>query len=360
LEEGGDVLHVLDGPLAADDVRGQVDGERRLDHRQQHHGQHLFSRALQDLFGARTVSFHLGAETTSIDLDRILDLAQVRAAELRTNEVIREARPVRVKTLSRTETLALGLSPPDDAGDAVRLVEAEGFDLQPCGGTHPRNTAEVGSLVVTGLERYKGGTRVHFLCGQRALAAFRDQGEMVARLGALLSAPPSGLVEAVERLLRAGQEARRASEALRERALRLEAERLLARALADRVRAAPAVANAPTVVVARLDDRSADELQDLAQAVVAAERCIALLGSGGAKAHLVFAQTPGLGFDAPALLKDSVALLGGRGGGRGDLARGGGDLVDRLDEALERARHAIEGGRTALASSAEPAPTRSR
>ena len=324
-------------PLASDRVRGLVDGERRQDHRQQHHGQHLLSRALLDLFGARTVSFHLGSEVTTVDLDRAIDEAQAAGAERRTNEVIQEARPVRVRTVTRAEAVALGSEPPSDAGDAVRIVEAEGFDLQPCGGTHPRTTAEVGCLVVTGLERYKGGSRVRFLCGGRALRAFHAQERLASQLAALLSAAPSAQPEAVQRLLDQGLADRRGHEVLLERALRMEAQVLLAQAAAE--------GGSPTIVVARLDDRSPDELQGLALALVAAGPCVALLGAASTKAHLVFAQAPGLGLDLPALLKESVALLGGRGGGRGDLARGGGDRVELLDEALARARKGACGQR---------------
>ena len=89
--------------------------------------------------------------------------------------------------------------------------------------------------------------------------------------------------------------------------------------------------------MARFDGRDPEELQGLAQALVAEGPCLALLGTATGKAHLVFAQSPGLGRDVPALLKEAVALVGGRGGGRGDLARGGGDDVAKLDQALAQA-----------------------
>ena len=157
LEQGDEIVHVLSAPLSADRVRGRVDGDRRRDHRQQHHGQHLLSRAFVELHSARTTSFHLGSEVSTIDLDRLVGDEQIAAAVARTNEVVWAARPVRVRTVTRAEAEGLGVTAPEDAGDAVRLVEAEGFDLQPCGGTHPRSTAEVGCVAVVGHERYKGG-----------------------------------------------------------------------------------------------------------------------------------------------------------------------------------------------------------
>lgn len=330
LEAGRDVVHLLGGPLAGDHVHGRVDGERRRDHRQQHHGQHLLSRAFLELHSARTTSFHLGSEVSTIDLDRLVGDEQVAAAVRRTNEVVWEARSVRVRTVTRAEALRLGVAAPEDAGDAVRLVEAEGFDLQPCGGTHPRSTAEVGCVAVVGQERYKGGIRVRFVCGHRALAAFRDAQRTLDETAAQLSVPPATVPEAVARLAEQLAAARRLAAGLQEQAARLEAKQLYREARAT----SP---DSPPVIVARLDGRSPEDLQVVARALVAEGPCVALVGSAGEKAYLVFAQSPGLGRDVPALLKASVAIVGGRGGGKGDVAQGGGDRVDRLDEALRTA-----------------------
>jgi alanyl-tRNA synthetase len=330
VEEGERVLHVLGGPLLAPRVRGRVDPDRRRDHRQQHHGQHLLSRAFQDLFGAHTTSFHLGAEVSSIDLDRAVSGTELTAAERRTNEVIQDARPVAVRTVTRVEAEALGVVVPEGSGDAVRLVEAEGFDLQPCGGTHPRSTGEVGCVAISGHEKYKGGSRVRFLCGERALRALHTQSAVLDRLAAQLSAPHAALPEAVQRLLDQGLAARKAHEGLLERALALEAKALY--------QAATSAGSSPPVVVARQDDRGPEELQGLAQALLAVGPCVALLGAAAeGKVQLVFAQSKGAGRDIPALLKAALVLVGGRGGGKGDLARGGGDRVEGLDAALAQA-----------------------
>jgi alanyl-tRNA synthetase len=332
VERGDALLHVLDRPLAEGAaVRGLVDGVRRRDHRQQHCGQHLLSRALLDAAAARTLSFHLGGSDSTIDLDRDVDRARIRAAQARTNEIVWDARPVRVRCVSRAEAAGLGVDVKDAVGAEVRLVEAEGFDLQACGGTHPRSTAEVGVVVATQAERYKGGTRLHFACGFRALAAFEARQEAAARLGALLSAPFDELVPVAERTLARLAEAEKALETQRERLLDLEARELLAAEPGD-----------PAIVVRRFEGREGGELRALAQRLVAASPCVALLGSATDRAHLVFAQSPGLGRDLPGLLREAVARLGGRGGGRGDLAQGGGERLDQLaavlEEAAERAR----------------------
>jgi alanyl-tRNA synthetase len=338
LEDGPDVLHVLDRPLAGERVHGVVDAERRRDHVQQHHGQHLLSKAFVEVAQAETIAFHLGSEITTIDLDRLVGDEQARAAERRANEVAWEARPVRVSMLTAAEARAQGLDPPEGKEADVRVVEAEGFDRQPCGGTHPRTTAEVGAIVVTALERYKGGTRVSFVCGHRALAAVARRLGVLDRLVSTLSAPLDDLVAVAQKARDELVESERRARGLLARALEGEARRLLAEARGD----GPApTAAAPSLVVATFDAWPPSDLRVLATRLVALAPCVALLASRADKAHLVFAQSDGLPHDVPSLLGAAVDHLGGKGGGRGNVAQGGGERLDLLDEALARAAEAV-------------------
>jgi len=337
IESGGDVLHVLDRPIPEGPVRGRVDGERRRDHRQQHHGQHLLSQAFVEVADARTVGFHLGSEVTTIDLSRPITEGDIRSAELRTNEVIWEGRPVRVRVVSVAEARAQGAVPPEGVEDGVRLVEAEGFDLQPCGGTHPRSTAEVGIVVVTATESYKGGTRVSFVCGHRAHAAITARRHVLDRLVSVLSAPLDDLVETAQKMKDDLTTSERERRGLLERVLDGEARTLLAEA---GVSTTPPESE-PAVIVATYDGWSANDLRVLAQHLIALAPVVALLGSRSHKAHIVFAQSDGLPHDIPGLLRAAVEHIGGRGGGRGNLAQGGGERLDLLDEALARAATAV-------------------
>ncbi len=338
IEDGPDVLHVLDRAIADDRVHGRVDADRRRDHMQQHHGQHLLSKAFMDVAQAATVAFHLGSEDTTIDLDRFVGEAQARSAERLANDVVGQARPVRVASLSAAEARAAGMEPPDGVETDIRIVEAEGFDRQPCGGTHPRTTAEVGVVVLTSLERYKSGTRVHFLCGGRALAAFARQQQVLDQLVSTLSAPLDELAAAARKARDDLSASERRAKGLLERALEGDARRLLAETQGQ----GPAPTSpSPAIVVASFDGWPAEDLRMLATRLVALQPAIALLGSRSEKAHLVFVQSEGLPHDVPALLKAAVAYLGGRGGGRGNFAQGGGDRVERLDEALARAKAAL-------------------
>jgi alanyl-tRNA synthetase len=351
LEEDGEILHVLDAEVAGDRVHGRVDGLRRLDHMQQHHGQHLLSRAFVEVAAARTLSFHLGAEEVTIDLDRLVSEDERRRAEARANEVVGQARPVSAREVPRKEAESLlggdigrlhGGPAPDDrarnrsaraleqAGDHVRLVEAQGFDLQACSGTHPRTTAEVGVVLVVGHERYKGGSRIRFVCGRRALAAMHRRQRVLDELGAAFSSGLEGLPEAARRALDQLRESERRGRDLRDRAMEGEARRLLAEA-----------GGVPAVVARAYDGWPAADLRALAGHLVALAPCVALLGSRAGRAYLVFAQSEGLPHDVPALLREALELVGGRGGGGGNLAQGGGDRPEGLDDALAKAEQTV-------------------
>ncbi len=337
LESAGEILHVLDRPLAADRVHGRVDAERRRDHLQPHHGQHLLSRAFVQVARAETVAFHLGAELTTIDLDRPVTEDQARAAQQLCNEVVWQARPVRLSLIPPEAARAQGLEVPAGAEAGVRVVDVENFDRQPCGGTHPRTTAEVGVVLITGLEKYKAGTRVSFVCGHRALLAFDRRRQVLDALVSTLSAPLEELVAVARKTREDLAESERSSRGLLERAIEGDARRLL-----EAARAEASGPGSPALVVTALEGWAPGDLRTLASRIVALGPAVALLGSrADGKAHLVFAQSEDQRHDVPALLKASLEVLGGRGGGRGNLAQGGGERVERLDDALALAASAV-------------------
>src|SRR3954468_15426053 len=111
--EDGVIWHMLDQALETDVVQGAIDWARRFDHMQQHHGQHLLSAAFERLYGLRTVSFHLGTATSTIDLAASeLTPAQAIAAEELTNQVIWEDRPILARFVTAEELAQLPLRKP--------------------------------------------------------------------------------------------------------------------------------------------------------------------------------------------------------------------------------------------------------
>jgi len=234
-EDDGAVVHVVSGEVEGpalnkgETVHGQIDWERRFDHMQQHTGQHILSQAFLRLLDAETVGFHLGAEASTIDVDKApLEATQIDEVEELANTIVFADRPVRTYFVDqdRMEDLALRKQPM--VAGPIRIVEVEGFDLSPCGGTHVKAAGEVGPIVITKSERRGSETRVEFLCGGRALADYRRQRRIVSELANQFSVGDWELVEAVNRLAEEAKRHRKELNAAQSQLLDYEAARLWA------------------------------------------------------------------------------------------------------------------------------------
>jgi alanyl-tRNA synthetase len=327
-EHEGEVLHLLDRPLAAGaEVDGAVDWARRLDHLQQHHGQHLLSAAFERLLQAKTVSFHLGERLCTIDLDfsaSRLDSAALRRVESAANESVWRNLPVVARDFSAQERAALGLRKEPVKGD--RVVVVEGVDASPCGGTHPRRTGDVGAIAILRAQRWgQGKARIEFACGGRVVRLLGEAAEAVAQVSEALKCDPREVAQAAARTAADSHARRKAGDALLVELARYEASALLARHGAAQ----------PGPVVARVDRGAA---MARAVATTLAERgATALIASvDDGRAHLCFARPKGPGPALNDLLKEALAALGGKGGGSPDFAQGSGDPA-RLDEAMAAA-----------------------
>ena len=331
-EEAGLVWHILEQPVVEDGVAGEVDWERRFDFMQQHHGQHLLSAAFERLCDARTVSVHLGEEICTVDLLHPgLAPDQLVEAEELTNRVIWENLPVQARFVERAELEALALRKQPGAYERIRIVSAGDFDHSPCGGAHPRRTGEVGSVVLRRWERRGETLRVEFLCGARVVRDYRWKNALLAGTAGSLSIGAAELPAAIERLRDGEERSRKALVAAQEQLVGYEAAELLAQARG---------ASTLPIVARIFEGREVESLRRLAGSI-AAGGGVALLGLRGPKAQLVFARAEGLPYDMGAALREAVALIGGRGGGRPEAAQGGGPDTARLDEAIEHARQLV-------------------
>lgn len=315
-EASGEVVHVVDGPLAPGTaVRGEIDRLRRLDHMQQHTGQHILSAAFDQLVNARTVSFHMGAESSTIDLSRDLTPEEIVVAESSANQLVWRDRDVVVRYVSEQEAAALPLRKESTRTGTLRLVEVPGFDLSACGGTHVPRTGMIGMIVVTGTERFKGGTRVSFACGGRAytaLAAFRRAAQTTSRN---LTVAVADLPDAVGRMQAQIKDQQRTIKELQEQVTASLAAELRDAALPGR--------DGTRLVVRAQPGWDANAIKYLAAAIVSAPGFVVVLTGEGSPVPVVVARSADVGMDAGAWIKDVTSELGGRGGGRPEMAQGG-------------------------------------
>jgi alanyl-tRNA synthetase len=313
--EDGAIGHMVSGPLEAGArVSGTIDWARRFDHMQQHTGQHVLSAAFDRVAQARTVSFHLGSDSATIDLASDVSAADVARAADAANAAIWENRPVTIRFAGAADAAALPLRKPSERAGELRLVDIADFDLSACGGTHVPATGMIGVIAIAGWERWKGGSRVDFLCGARALRAWNRLRGVTAASTRMLSVGEAELPAAIERLQ---QEARFAAKAVQ----RLDEELSVHRAAA--LLAEAETIHGWSVVLTQQQDGDAAALKRLAAALVARPGVIALVCGSGHPVPIVAARSADVGFDVGAWVKGAIGRLGGRGGGREALAQGG-------------------------------------
>jgi len=343
-EDDGSIVHVVEQTgmwQAGSNAHGEIDWARRFDHMQQHTGQHVLSAAFDRLFGVRTVSFHLGAAASTIDLARELSPAEVGAAETEANRVVWEDRLVAIRFASAEEAAAMPLRKEAARGGTLRLIDIDGFDLSACGGTHVARTGGIGVIVVASWERFKGGHRVTFLCGGRALAGYRGFRDAVTGSVQRLSVLPEELPGAIDRLQADAKEQKRSLGALQIELARYRAEELAASAEPVTLAPdAPGGAAETCLLVARAVDADADGLKALATAVAARPRHVVVLVSASTPSLAVVARSTDVRLSAQRLLSSLLATFGGRGGGKADFAQGGG-LGGSPDSIVAAARAAI-------------------
>lgn len=337
-DEDEEIVHIVNRQIELGSVHGCIDWTRRLDHMQQHTGQHLLSAIFQERFGRPTVSFHLGSEISTIDLREHEPSEEIlEGAERAANEVIFDDRPVTVRYGTAEQLAELGARKEVGRSGILRAIEIEGADLQPCGGTHVKRTAQIGMILVRRCSKIRQDWRVEFVCGRRAESVARADALLLRRVAERLSCATDDVVAAAERVVAERDAHFKNARTTLQRLAEAEATLTLRtqRPGEDGLR-----------VILRLfqEDAQPEYLGHFATQLVKAEGGVALLASSPC-GHLVFAQHPSVGKDMSALLKQVVERFGGKGGGTRDFARGKLDDAGQGEKALAQARALLSGSR---------------
>jgi alanyl-tRNA synthetase len=272
----------------------------------------VLSAALVRECNAATVSFHLGSDASTIDLNAVVGPADIERAVDEANRIVWANHEVAIRFASEEEAKALPLRKESARQGELRLVEVPGFDLSACGGTHVARTGAIGVIAVTGTEKFKGGLRLTFVCGGRAVRALRQLRDAVAGSVRVLSVLPQELPAAVEKLQADGKNLRKTIAGLQASLAVHEADRLIA--------ASQNVA----VITEIYEDWDAAGLKTIASSLIARDPVAVVLVAGGASVTVVVACAPSLGLDAGAVVRGLTERFGGRGGGRPDMAQAGG------------------------------------
>ncbi|QCT03388.1 Threonyl/alanyl tRNA synthetase SAD [Paenibacillus algicola] len=305
--EKGQLLHQVDQLPAGGDVNCRLDWHRRFDHMQHHSAQHLLSAVCLQELSASTLSFHLGQDYCTIDIERSqLSQQELRDLELAVQQEIYENHSIKSYWVSLEQAEALPVvKPPAVTGD-IRIVEIEGIEYNPCGGTHVSATGEIGMIKLLKCEKQKGHTRIYFKSGYRALQEFNQSADILAKLSVRFHAPKE---EMMNRVAKWEQEQRQLL--VQVQALKAENDAYLGeRLLAQRDGG---------VVHSSFADRSLKDLQSLALRMIQQEDVVIVLKSDPDLKVLIAHrgdQHPGCG----AYVKQQLHS-GAKGGGSDSMAQ---------------------------------------
>ena len=200
-EENDDIIHVLKDDIHENKVQISIDFDNRLDMMQQHTGQHLLSSCFYRLFDAQTVGFHVGHDYVTIDVTMSeLTEEDAEKIEIMANKMIWSNFNIKSYFPSQERLRKLPLRKMPTVTKNIRIVEIDGFDYSPCGGTHLKSTGELGMIKIRKWEKYKGNSRVEFLCGNRALKDYTWKNRYIKDLSLMLSSLDKDLLIKVKRL----------------------------------------------------------------------------------------------------------------------------------------------------------------
>jgi alanyl-tRNA synthetase len=325
IDEDDRIAHVLEKPLQASVVSGCIDWPRRRDHMQQHSGQHLLSAVFESLYGMKTVSFHLGAESSTIDLETAaVSPAQLRAVEERAFDLVLKCRPLGVGF--EDASAAEGLRKASEREGTLRIVSIDGVDRSACGGTHVRSTGEIGPILIRKLDKIRGNVRVEFLCGHRAMRRARADFEALNAAAKLFSSPLDEVPDLVETLQ---EQAREADKARRKLALELTLRRGAELFAASAEQPSGVRRHVERVGVGGLGD----EIRALAQGFTAAGRGV-FVAACDYPPSVMIAASADSGVHAGNRLKELLAAHGGRGGGSAQMAQASLPSLEALNALL--------------------------
>lgn len=329
-EAGEQVIHILPIPPAGRTITGRINWAKRFYHMQQHSGQHILSAIFDNLYQAATIGFHLGAESTQIDLT-LAELTHKQALEVEAavNAAVYANIPVTAAIVERKDLQRFPLRKlPAKDFPQLRLISAGSLDCCPCGGTHVNSTGEIGIIKILGWEKKNNAVRVDFVCGERALSDYQQKHRLIKEFMTRLSSSLNELPEAFsQRMEKADALTKELADA------RIELNKYLAASLLQTA----AVNQGVRLIAHILKDAQPGDAATLAKALTASEPAIALVAAvspDGSKAHLVFATNIN-GPDMNKLLKQALAALNGRGGGNPRLAQGGANNPSGLPELLD-------------------------
>lgn len=338
-EENGIIYHVLNKKLLKiHKVKCEIDWQRREDGMHQHFGQHLLSGSFFTVLNANTVSVHFGKDISTVDIVGNLSEEQIREVEKFANETI--GRNLKVELFAPTKKELKGLKLRRDlpnTDEEIRVVKIEDLDITACCGVHPASTLDLRMIKIKRWEKNKGNTRIEFLAGKRAIDDSMKKDKFANEICRYLNSNEEEAINGIKNLNIKLKEALEEKKSLEETVTDYERKEIIENA--EKV-------NDTSIVKKVYDNENIKYVSKLATKLVEGNKAIVIFAvKNEEKVNLVFASSKEIKeVNMGVLLKDSISLIDGKGGGSQNLAQGAGKNNNNLDGAMDYAFNKIKEG----------------
>lgn len=332
IEEGDKIAHILNEKIEEGKVvKGIIDWNRRHDGMQQHLAQHVLSGCFFSMFNANTAGIHLGHDVSTVDIIGNISEDMIKKAEKRANEVIKENHKVNFIMTDREKAQAMGLRRDLATDDnSIRVVQIEDLDINACCGVHPSNTLELQMIKIKGWVPHKGNTRIEFLAGDRAVSYALDRDNILSEICKKLNTADNEAINRINNLNNDYAEVLEEKKKLKNEFSKYEVENLINSAEKSN----------DFIIISKIyENEDMKYLNKLATSLTEEDNRVVLFAvKGKDKANLLFAVSKNLKEkNMGALVKETLALIDGKGGGSPLIAQGGGKNVENLEKAMEYA-----------------------
>ncbi|MFW6131642.1 MAG: alanyl-tRNA editing protein [Candidatus Aminicenantaceae bacterium] len=329
-EEGDQILHFVNEEITANRVKGKIEWERRFDHMQQHTGQHVLSQCAHRIYEAETLSFHLGDEYSTLEIDkRKIKEKEIDKLEDCVNKIIFLDKEIKTYFVHEDKIKSVPLRRPPKKGGEIRVVEVDNFEYSACGGTHVKRTGEIGLFKITKWDRIRDNVRLEFLCGKRAVEDYRIKDRIIRSLSERFTVHEKELYSSIEKKLSELKDQKKEIKKLKLKLADFEVEKI--------------VQGADNKIIKKIyNTKSRDELKLLAINVIEKGNYVVLFGLRMKEGcHIILACSEEAGLDMRKYFSQVTSMVKGKGGGSSTLVEIAGEQNENLEEALEKVKKSI-------------------
>jgi len=330
IEEKGKILHVLEKDVPSENIKGKIDWDRRFDHMQQHAGQHILSQCFYKLYKAKTLSFRLGQDFSTLEMDlRNTTEEDIEKVEKLANKIVFKDREIKSFFVPEEKIIEVPLRRPPKKKGLIRVVDISDFDYSACGGTHPRRTGEIGLIKILKWERIRNNIRFEFVCGKRALHDYTIKNSVIRQIAVRFTVGAREVLPSLEKHFADFKDQKRKNKKMQEKISQLEALEILK--------------NAKERIIRNIfTERTIEEVRFLALNIIKKGDYVVLYGLRlKNSAHVVMASSEALGVDMRELIPVVSPLIKGKGGGQSSIVQIVGEEVKNLELALDKAEKHI-------------------